>query len=647
MLRVSVRTAKAARTYELPIDEAVLGAGRGADLHAPFAGISRRHAIVRTEGRSLVVVDAGSKNGLVRDGERLAQVILQPGESIRIGRATLTLEEISSSDAALAVEFTPAPRLAADESSDTPVTDSLWDGTGGGSPAAALAWARMQSRLEQGSSTSADSFDAARAALGAEKLVWAAPAGRGEESVTVLASAGPLPDEGELLEFLTARPLGRAPSQISSTKRGASPELESGPILVTEIEHRQAIVWSDGKGSGARILAAILPPSTLRPSAWQLDFVEFLGGSMATSTLTAPLSVRPQRLATQEGEALVFPEGALRGSSPAIVHLLDQVRATVRSNLDVLLLGETGTGKELFARMVHASGPTPKGPFVAINCAAIPAELLEAQLFGVEGRIATGVDPHVGLFVKAEGGSIFLDEIGELPPALQAKLLRVLQEREVLALGAHVPRKVRLRVISASNKVLEQEVEAGRFRADLFYRLRGLRFHLPPLRDRREDIPAFVSNFVEEAAREHDKHIPGVSRKALDLLSAYDWPGNIRELRYEIVRAVLVANDGSPLTSEHFGSVRWQLEHEQTRMRDTCLAAESAQSSTAETRRELIEPLKSEDHTLDLASARDQLERRLIAEALRTTGGNQSRAAKLLGITRNGLAMKVRRLGIE
>ncbi len=644
MLRLSVRTTKEARTFDFPVVEAVLGAGRDVDLQVPFAGVSRRHAIVRSEGRSLVVVDAGSKNGLVREGERLTSVTLQPGESIRIGRATLTLEEVSSSDAALAVDLGARSRRDSSPARDTPQTDSFWDGADGGSPAAALAWVRARANSDSPLPISGSALDSARAALGAEALVWVTCAPGSAEPLTILASSGPLPDEPTLLELLGSRALPRIPASVRGARRSPAAGLQPGPLWVSDAHGRKAILFRAGASAEARTLAAILPPSSARPSAWQLDFVEFLGGCMAESQPAEPRSLRAVPAEPRAEVDLHFPEGALRGSAPAIVRLLEQVRATVRSNLDVLLLGETGTGKELFARTIHASGPTPNGPFVAINCAAIPAELLEAQLFGVEGRIATGVDPHVGLFVKADGGSIFLDEIGELPSALQAKLLRVLQEREVLALGAHVPRKVRLRVISASNKELEEEVEQGRFRADLFYRLRGLRFHLPPLRDRREDIPAFVARFVEEACREHDKRIPGVSRKALELLCTYNWPGNIRELRYEIVRAVLVASDGAPLTSEHFGGVRWQKEHGQDRAA-AASAPTSPRGSTADDLRSgALEPGSVGDHSLDLSAARDQLERRLIEEALRSTGGNQSKAARLLGITRNGLAMKVKRL---
>jgi transcriptional regulator with PAS, ATPase and Fis domain len=359
-----------------------------------------------------------------------------------------------------------------------------------------------------------------------------------------------------------------------------------------------------------------------------------------TLTVTDSFEKRPAPKASalhpapERKPELAVPPELVAGDSPAMRNLFEQIRATVHSQLDVLLIGETGTGKELFARMIHASGPTAKGPFVAVNCAAVPNDVLEAQLFGVEGRIGTGADSRSGLFVKAEGGSIFLDEIGELPAPLQSKLLRVLQQREVLAVGARDALKVRLRVISASNKDLEGEVRAGRFRADLFYRLRGLQYHLPPLRDRREDIPALAARFVSQAALEHDKRVAGVEREALDLLLRYDWPGNVHELRSEIGRAVLLVDAGRPLAAEHLGGVRWRVVR-----RDQAQAADGAAAPAT--------PDPRDSGSLDLGVARDALERRLITEALGRTGGVQTRAAKLLGITRNGLALKLKRLGIQ
>lgn len=356
------------------------------------------------------------------------------------------------------------------------------------------------------------------------------------------------------------------------------------------------------------------------------------------------------------------PPGMVLGNSAAIRGLLEQIRATVNSWLDVLLLGETGTGKELFARMIHRSGPTSDGPFVAINCAAIPRELLEAELFGVERRVATGVDPRPGHFVEADGGTIFLDEIAEMPGALQVKLLRAVQEREVLPVGSSNPKPFKVRIVAASNQRIPTLVREKRFRADLYYRLRGLQFHIPPLRDRREDIPDLLEHFVTESAEEYEKRIRGVSRRALRILMEYPWPGNVRELKREVERAVLVCPDGGVLESSHFAPIKWAREHSASgtfRFRmpgespEVPVAAADAEAAGGE-----VSPKPAQEAAAEPSSGNEgefrplqerieEIERRAIRQALDKTGGNKSAAARLLGISRNGLALKMERLGIE
>jgi two-component system response regulator AtoC len=374
-------------------------------------------------------------------------------------------------------------------------------------------------------------------------------------------------------------------------------------------------------------LVAVFPVG-FRTLPWIHDFLEFAAHRLLRDT-TPPASETP---APTDGD-LVVPDGMVIGDSPAIAKLMTNLRATVRSRLDVLLLGETGTGKELFARLIHASGPSATGPFVAINCAAIPSELLEAELFGVVGRVATGVDPKPGHFLQADGGSIFLDEIGELTDPLQAKLLRVLQEREILSLGALAPRRINVRVIAASNSDLYGRTRSGRFRADLYYRLRGLQFHIPPLRERPEDIPALVLSFVSRACTTYGKSIAGVSRRALSLLMTHSWPGNVRELQNEVERAVLLCHTGGVLQSEHFAPVK--------RLVETAPPATEAPDSDSDT------PPRIEDAPLDLQARVNAVEKQAILDALRQTLGNRSKAAQLLGITRNGLSMKMTRLGLN
>ena len=239
----------------------------------------------------------------------------------------------------------------------------------------------------------------------------------------------------------------------------------------------------------------------------------------------------------------LFPE--IIGTSPAVRDLIRLMESAAQSPIAVLVEGETGTGKELVARGVHRASPRGAGPFLAVNCGAFTETLLESELFGHERGAFTGADrARRGLFETLSGGSILLDEVGEMPPAMQVKLLRVLQEGEVIPVGATSGRRVDVRVISASNAGLEAQVARGRFRSDLYYRLAGFPIRVPRLAERRGDIPALTDHFLQLAAATHAKQIVGISAEARASLLDYDWPGNVRQLKNEIERAVALAQPG-------------------------------------------------------------------------------------------------------
>lgn len=629
MLRLAVHHEKSVRRYALPRAEAVLGSGDDCDLHAPFPGVSRRHATLRPLDGGILVTDLGSKNGLVRDGARLTEVILRPTETVRIGRAQLSLEEVDSSDAAvaLAVGGDPAPRRKR-ESSDT---GSLTELPGAGSPAAALAAVRAVERAGGIDPARPDearqALELGRAALDAAALwIWTG----GSESPPVLALAGQLPEEPVLVEI----------ARRAAASTGAT------PVPLIDVPGTEGIALVAPASPGQPSLAARLQGPSERVPDWKLDLFDYLASKVKRAPKRAPPAPAPEL--SGDAQPLRFPAEFVRGESLAMEKLLANLVTAARSRLDVLLLGETGTGKELVAHAIHESGPTAKGPFLAINCAAIPTELLEAQLFGVEARVATGVDPRPGLFLKANGGSLFLDEVGDLPDPLQAKLLRALQEREILPLGATSPKKIEVRVISASNKDLGALVREGRYRADLYYRLRGLQFHMPPLRERKEDLPHLVLAFAQRAAREHDKTLAGVSRKALAILASFDWPGNVRELKNEVERAVLLCADGGALESGHFGPVAWAVE-QMSHLDPEATATGPVRSSQTHAAHNPEPGGAARDaapRKVPLREELDYLERARILEVLQATRGNRSEAARRLGITRNGLSLKIKRLGI-
>jgi two-component system, NtrC family, response regulator HupR/HoxA len=304
-------------------------------------------------------------------------------------------------------------------------------------------------------------------------------------------------------------------------------------------------------------------------------------------------------------EALVGAEAGLREA-------VGLARKIVDADTTVLLLGETGTGKELFARLIHANGSRRHKPFVAQNCGALPESLLESELFGhARGAFTGAVGDRKGLFEEADAGTIFLDEVGETSPAMQLRLLRVLQEGEVRRVGGTTPRKVDLRVVAATNADLDADVASGRFRRDLYYRLNVFPIRLPPLRERAEDVGTLAEHFLREACRRARRAIPGIGPDTLRLLAGYPWPGNVRELENEIERAVALAEDGRPLAPTHLSER---------------ITAAAALAPSPRTLNEAVEALK----------------RRMIEDALRECG-SKTRAAERLGLTRQSLQQMLRR----
>src|SRR6058998_3162283 len=364
---------------------------------------------------------------------------------------------------------------------------------------------------------------------------------------------------------------------------------------------------------------------------FDLDQVELLvGRAMELRHLTRDLE-RLRGELEQRNELVI-------GRTPAMQEVYKVIGRVAPTDATVLIQGETGTGKELVAKTIHYHSPRG-GPFMALNCSAIPNELLESELFGYERGAFTGaVERRIGKFEAAAGGTLFLDEIADMSLALQAKLLRVIQEREFTRVGGRDALHADVRIIAASNQDLEAAVRAGRFREDLFFRLNVVRLTVPPLRERRGDIPDLIQFFVDKVNRELGTAIVGVSAEARDLLLRHSWPGNVRELENALLRAAVLAG-GRTLVPEDFALAR--------RPRQ---AAGDALPLEEAVRRRLAELLAadatarpSDLHAL-LISA---VERPLIEVVLERAGGNQVKAAEMLGINRNTLRKKITELGIE
>jgi transcriptional regulator with GAF, ATPase, and Fis domain len=377
----------------------------------------------------------------------------------------------------------------------------------------------------------------------------------------------------------------------------------------------RGVIHCDNRGSGILL-------------EQDLDMVTAVGG-MATLAIENARLVQRLRLAEEKlrGEVkyLKGREEKRRfsdiiGESNAMREIFRQLEKVIDTRATVCIEGETGTGKEVIASAIHYQGKRREKLFVAQNCAAVPENLLESELFGHKKGAFTGADhDKKGLFEIADGGTLFLDEIGEMSLNLQAKLLRVLQEGEIRPVGATTSKAVDVRIICATNRSLEKEVEKGTFRHDLFYRLRVFPIRLPPLRERREDVPLLVEHFLRKYTVEMNKPVAGVTPEALDQLAAYAWPGNIRELENEVQRLVIQCDNEGFITPE--------------------LLAPSVRKVEGLLGR--VAPKKG-----TLKDMMEEVERWLLVEALREHGGNKTKTAETLGITREGLHKKLAKYGM-
>ncbi len=367
-----------------------------------------------------------------------------------------------------------------------------------------------------------------------------------------------------------------------------------------------------------------------RPSMFDktdLDVVSIIAASASLAVSNARLidrlsvierQLRQENAFWRQRERQKGSDVRVVGNSNAMSELMAQLHKVAQTRATVLIQGETGVGKELIAAAVHACSSRSDHLYIAQNCATLPDNLLESELFGHKKGAFTGAgEDKKGLFEVADGGTLFLDEVTEIPLSLQAKLLRVLQEGEVRPVGSNRPKHVDVRIIAASNRDLEEEVRAGRFREDLFYRLNVFPLRVPPLRERRADIPLLAKYFLERYAHEFGKPVAGISEDTLLCLSNYAWPGNVRELQNEVQRLVIQADPGTIIDVE-------------------LVSAKIRAPLTAESTEDVpIGPLK------DML---DAVERRLIQDALTRHGNNKTTTAKALGITREGLHKKLRQL---
>jgi DNA-binding NtrC family response regulator len=419
---------------------------------------------------------------------------------------------------------------------------------------------------------------------------------------------------------------------LAEDSQRAMQTLESTPVDVMLTDLRMPGV--DGMGLLRRAMSLTNPPVCIMMTAY--GSIENAVQSMQAGAyhyVTKPVNLDELELVIQRAltsRRIESENASLReqiehkfgleniiGESPAMRQVFETVQQVAPSRVTVLITGETGTGKELIAKAIHNLSPRKNGAFVAVHAAALPSSLLESELFGHEKGAFTGaVERRIGRFELADGGTLFLDEIGELESPMQVKLLRVLEERAFERVGASKTLQVDVRLVAATNRNLKKLVSDGKFRDDLFYRLSVVTVDLPPLRERRDDIPLLVKAFLDEFSRENNKQVRELTPDALNMLLAYDWPGNVRELRNAIEQMVVLARA------------------ERLTVRDVPAAIRAAADLSK------INVVRAGMTVVDA-------ERQLIAQALKEADGNRTKAAQKLGISRRTLHRKLKKYGLE
>ena len=568
--------------------------------------VSRRHAVIHWDDGAFWFEDLGSKNGTLVNGVRTGKGALAPGDELAIGRVAFRVESIDPGDATLAISLdTGAPRPEVSTARWSPSLTPT-----GADLTVPARWLGVLDRITEvagapGGPHVGEALAILEAGLGArDALLVEYSRGHG---VVIRHGAG-------TLQFVS--PVQAALADLSEQAAEGSPRSAANTILL-DGDEPVALTASPGNLGLVQALIAVGDFPFREESTVLLPIVlRALLRASGNEPATPPRQRRPV-------PNLVYPEEYVPGHSEAMANVYHQLRHLLRGDIPVLITGETGVGKELVARILHASSPRSRGPFEAVNCAAIPTDLLEVELFGIEQGVATGVSKRDGKMVLANGGIIFLDEIADMSPALQAKLLRALQEKEVHPLGARRPLAVDVRVVTATNANLQERIGERRFRADLYYRIAGYTLEIPPLRQRCVDVPPLVEYFMRRFAAEVGKDVRGISTKALDVLVKAAWPGNVRELEHEVRRLVYLCHEGQPITSESISP------HPST------TAAINSPTAT----------LDESDLNLERRLAAFQAD--LIRQAIARAEGNKTRAAEFLGMTRQGLNLALKRLGLS
>lgn len=616
MLRLRVLLQETVRTWVWTGEPLRLGSSADNDVVIDDPAVSRRHAVVEpdAEGRGVWLVDTGSKNGILVGGETSRRVLLVPGAVARIGHAQIQLEDFPEDELAVAIELPEALRPPWHPSTTADLTPALDD-----EPARALELVLEIGRTagDRWATHERELLERARILTWAETIVVGTVGARGRLDVRLLV--------GRPVEEADAGLIGGALERARTSARA----LSDGRVLVV-------------RGEAGRFLAALFarPGSPNRLRIALLENLARAALAEAAHDREWAARGRPQRTVTE----LRFPPGYVLGTSPAAQELEREIRLAIEHSGPALILGEPGVGKEAVAWIVHHSGPRASGPWRVVDATRLRGELAASELFGIEKGVATNVEKRVGALGSARGGSIFLDEIGDLALEIQSLLLRVLQEGRFLSVGGREEQVVDARFLAATNLDLEARVQQGSFRRDLLTRLEAAVVRVPRLTDRMEDLPAILTVQLQDLCRRKDRHLRGISRAALDGLTGLPWPGNFRQLRYELERAVDATPDGATLESRNFARLRSAALSRSTFPPPAKVTAAPTAPDTVHTS---TTPPSAIQHPPPVALEHEELLRRRTLEALEASRGNKRRAASHMGVARSTFYEYLKRFGFS
>ncbi len=544
----------------------LIGSGAACDICLHNTTVSRQHAVLTVEENRVELEDLGSTNGTLVRSQRIDRAELQPGDVFVIGRVVVLLEQLDEDDLEAAIVL---PRVGVDPSGKIRLDfDELRETTDSFTPLDRYALDHLPRLLDR-AQQEVDHHEMA------QQVGYAL-----FETMPVVAV--------EVIE-------------IGSRERGTlyTAERPEDDVALPQ--------WTESKSGRCMVRACF---HTRRAAAHYQSVVD--SAALLLSLVDRRYGPLPPPEPLRDNRA---ERPQPRTVDPKVRQIYHQAERVARGDVGVLICGESGTGKEVLAGFIHAASPRAEMPLVAINCASLPRDLLEAELFGVERGVATGVEARPGKFEAADGGTLFLDEIGDMAAETQAKILRVLQEQQTYRIGGHAPRPARARVVAATNRSIHQMLADGTFRNDLYHRIATWEVELPPLRHRRADIPNLATHFLSQEAKRHGIRVRGISVAALRALRRYKWPGNIRQLKNEISRAVLFLEDKELLDTPRLGP-----------------ALHSGSDTTGGT---------------SLSEILENVERDEILTALDLSNGDIAATAELLKMSRPTLYRRIKILGIQ